>query len=235
MTLAERPTARAPDLDPVKPGFTMRGWLLIAMVALLVNLPIVHSTWTQWRVARSGTDVTATVTDTGVLPPMRKPQYVVAFAFPKRVDPEQRRWTARVDRAAYDRAVDERTIEVRVLEGRPAAYRADGQVTSPVGIVITLVADLGLLLMVLFAARHRGRFRPCVRLVAIGDVERCAPGSSLERVEGDLYLARGEVAEIHDDHIVLDLGDHNVAVLLDGHLNPVGHQQPAEVRGRMIG
>ena len=234
MTIAARPPTQVIDIDPVKRGFTVRGWLLIAMVAMLVNLPMVHSTWTQWRVARSGTDVTARVADTMELPPVDDPEYVVAFAFPQQVDPQQRRWTARVDRPAYERAVDERTIRVRVLEGRPAAYRAEGQVTSSLGLVITLLADLGLLLMVLFAARHRGRFRPPLRLVAIGDVERCAPASRLERMEGDLYLVRGEVTEIHDDHIVLDLGDHNVAVLLDGHTNPVRHQQPAQVRGRMI-
>ncbi len=234
MTIAARPPAQVIDLDPVKRGFTVRGWLLIVMVAMLVNLPIVHGTWTQWRVASSGTDVTARVTDTVALPPAHNPEYVVAFAFPQQVDALQRRWTARVDRAAYERAVDQRTIRVRVLEGRPEAYRAEGQVTSHLGLVITLLADLGLLLMVLFAARHRGRFRPPLRLVATGDVERCPPAASLERVEEDLYLVRGEVTEIHDDHIVLDLGDHNVAVLLDGHTNPVRHQQPAQVRGRMI-
>lgn len=234
MTIAARPPAQVVDLDPVKPGFTVRGWMLIVLVGMLVNLPIVHSMWTEWRVARSGTDVTATVTDTVELPPVHNPEYVVGFAFPKRIDPEQSRWTARVDRAAYERAADDRTIPVRVLAGRPAAYRAEGQVTSPIGLVVTLLADLGLLLMVLFAARHRGRFRPPLRLVATGDVERCAPTPSLERVEGDLYLVRGEVTEVHDDLIVLDLGDHNVAVLLDGHTNPVGNQQPAQVRGRMI-
>ena len=166
MTIAARPPAEVIDLDPVKRGFTVRGWLLIVMVAMLVNLPIVHGTWTQWRVARSGTDVTARVTDTVELPPAHSPEYVVAFAFPQQVDTLQRRWTARVDRAAYERAVDQRTIRVRVLEGRPAAYRAEGQVTSHLGLVITLLADLGLLLMVLFAARHRGRFRPPLRLVA---------------------------------------------------------------------
>jgi len=234
MTIAARPPAQVIDLFPAKPGFTVRGWLLIVMVAMLVNLPIVHSTWTQWRVARAGTDVTATVTDTAELPPVHEPHYVVGFAFPKRVDPEQSRWTARVDRAAYDRAVDERTIPVRVLAGSPADYRAEGQVTSPTGLVITLLADLGLLFMVLFAARHRGRFRPQLRLAATSDVERCAPGACLECVEVDRYLARGEVTEIHDDHIVLELGDHNVAVRLDGHASPVGHQESAQVRGRMI-
>jgi hypothetical protein len=46
---------------------------------------------------------------------------------------------------------------------------------------------------------------------------------------------RGEVAEIAEDRIVLEVGNRRVAVLLDGHTNPVGHQQPAQVRGRMIG
>ena len=44
---------------------------------------------------------------------------------------------------------------------------------------------------------------------------------ALEKMEGDLYLIRGEVTAVEEDEIVLDLGERSVRVLLDGHLNPV--------------
>jgi hypothetical protein len=54
---------------------------------------------------------------------------------------------------------------------------------------------------------------------------------ALEKTEGDLYLIRGEVTDVEEDEIVLDLGERSVRVLLDGHLNPVADRQPAQVRG----
>ena len=56
----------------------------------------------------------------------------------------------------------------------------------------------------------------------------------LEQLEGTLYLVRGEVVGIADGEIVLDLGDRDVVVVLDGHRNPVGYQQPAQVRARVL-
>jgi hypothetical protein len=56
----------------------------------------------------------------------------------------------------------------------------------------------------------------------------------LEQIEGDLYLVRGEVTGIDGDEIVVDAGERDVLVILDGHQNPVGYQQPAEVRGRIV-
>ena len=79
-----------------------------------------------------------------------------------------------------------------------------------------------------------GCARSC-RAVAVGDVEGCPPGVALEKMEGDLYLIRGEVTAVEEDEIVLDLGERSVRVLLDGHLNPVADRQPAQVQGRLIG
>jgi len=44
----------------------------------------------------------------------------------------------------------------------------------------------------------------------------------------------GEVLDRDDQEVVLDLGDRLVRVVLDGHLNHVGHQQPAQARVRVI-
>jgi hypothetical protein len=204
--------------------------LLVVLFALIINLPLLHSTITDWRIERSGEDVTATVTD------QRADGHFLEFTFPQHVDPDQARWTADVDQATYDDAVASGTLVVRVLPGHPEAYRADGQVTGHFGLVVTLLADAALLSCVLLLVRFRGKLRPELRMVAVEDVVRCPPGVVLDRLDGGvLYAVCGEVAEIGDDEIVLDLGDRSVRVFLDGHANPVGHQQPARVTGRMVG
>ena len=209
--------------------------LLVLLLVTMINLPIVHSTWTRWKVERSGTDVTAPVVGHDVLGSADDPEYYVSFRLSTEIDPDQHAWPVRLDKASYDEAVASRTLDVRVLPDQPSAYTVDGQVTSRLGLVITLLADLALLVMVALAWRFRGSLRPQLRAVATGDVERCQPGSALDRLEGDLYLIRGEVSAIEADEIVLDLGDRSVVVALDGHHNPIGYQQPAQVRGRLIG
>jgi hypothetical protein len=204
--------------------------LVLVLAAVLVNLPLLHATWTDQRVDRSGVDVTATVTDHRTV----GGQHLLTFTFPDDIDPDGRSWTADVDDATYDRAVDAGEIEVRVVEDDPAAYRADGQVGSTAVLVVTLIADAVLLLVVLLLWRYGGRRRPQLQAIAVEDVERCPPGVALDRIEGETFLVRGEVAEVADDRVVIELGDRSVLVLLDGHRNPVGHQQAAQVRARLV-
>ena len=144
-------------------------------------------------------------------------------------------WTrGQVDRETFDGAGAEGSVEVRVLEDQPAAHIVEGQIRNPLGLIITLIADAILLAILLLVWRGR-RTRPVpIRIAAIGDVERCPPGAVLEQIEGDLYLVRGEVTGIDGDEIVLDAGERDVLVILDGHRNPVGYQQAAEVRGRIV-
>jgi len=212
-----------------------RGAILVAVLVLFINLPILHSTWLAWRIDRSGTDVTVDLVNHDVLTPEDDRQYWVGFRFPEEIDPEQTMWTARVEKAAYDEAVAAGTVEVRVLEDNPAVYRVEGQVRGNVGLIATLLAD-GILLVILLLLWRFGRpSRPLpLRIAAIGDVERCPPGAVVERVEGSLYLVRGEVMLIDPERIVLDAGEREVVVILDGHRNPVGYQQPAQVRGRVV-
>jgi hypothetical protein len=68
----------------------------------------------------------------------------------------------------------------------------------------------------------------------MADVERCPPGTALDRIEGETFLIRGEVSAVEPGQVVLELGDRSVLVYLDGHLNVVGHQQPAQVRARLV-
>ena len=209
--------------------------VLIVLLAAMINLPMVHASWTDWRVSQVGVEVTADVTDVDELPPVADPGYFVAFRFPAEIDPDQDEWIAEVDRATYDAADAAGTIEVRVLPDRPSAYTVEGEVTHRAGLVVTLIADLALVLVVLLLLRSRGRVRPALYAVAVADVERCSPGSVLDRVDGSLYLIAGEVSGISDDALVLDLGDREVHVDLDGHANPVGYQQPAQVQARIVG
>jgi len=209
--------------------------LLVVVLVAFINLPVLHSTWTRWQVQRNGTDTVAQVADTRVLGDEAEPSYWVVFRFPEDIDPEQLPWSAQVEREVFQEADAEGSIDVRVLESRPAAHIVEGQVRNPLGWIITLVADAIILAILLLAWRSRGRRRPMpIRIAAIGDVERCPPGAVLEQIEGDLYLVRGEVTGIDGDEIVVDAGERDVLVILDGHLNPVGYQQPAEVRGRIV-
>ena len=159
--------------------------LLVLLLVTMINLPIVHSTWTRWKVERSGTDVTAPVVGNDVLGSAGDPEYYVSFRLSREIDPDQHAWPVQLDKASYDEAVASRTLDVRVLPDQPSAYTVDGQVTSRLGLVITLLADLALLVMVALAWRFRGSLRPQLRAVATGDVERCKPGSALDKLEGD--------------------------------------------------
>lgn len=209
--------------------------LLVVVLVAFINLPVLHSTWTRWQVERDGTEVAARVLDSRVLGDEDEPSHWLSFRFPQDIDPDQVSWTAQVDRETFEEASAERSVQVRVLEERPSAYIVEGQVRNRLGLLITVVADVILFLILLMVWRNRGRTRAVpIRIAAIGDVERCPPGGMVEQIEGDLYRVRGEVTGIDGDEIVLDAGERDVLVVLDGHHNPVGYQQPGEVRGRLV-
>jgi hypothetical protein len=208
--------------------------LLVVVLVAFINLPVLHSTWTQWQVDRNGTDTVAEVVDTRRLGDDADPSYWLVYRFPEAIEPEQPQWSAQVDRETFEEASAQGSVEVRVLEDQPAAHTVEGQVTSSLGLIITLIADAILLAILLLVWRGRPTRPVPIRIAAIGDVERAQPGGVLEQIEGDLYLVRGEVTGIDGDEIVLDAGERDVLVILDGHDNPVGYQQPAEVRGRIV-
>jgi hypothetical protein len=205
--------------------------LLVVLFALIINLPLAHSTYTDWRIDHHGEQVSATVTDHRA----NGSEHLLQFTLPGDIDPDATSWTVEVDEATYDAAVRTGRLDVRVLRDNPAAWHAAGEQGGHVALGITIFADLALLACILLLVRYGGRLRPELRLVAVEDVVRCPPGAVLDRVDGVVYVVCGEVAEIGDDEIVLEVGERRVRVYLDGHANPVGHQQPAKVIGHMVG
>ncbi|MDN4172136.1 hypothetical protein QWY28_04205 [Nocardioides sp. SOB77] len=199
--------------------------LLVVVVALMINLPVLHGLYLDQRLSSSGVEGIARVEANREAGGGHFLKYVV----------DGSSFTTNVEEDVYDQAVRTGEVGVRMLPGDASVHRVDGEVVSRAGLVVTLVADAALALMLLLLWRFRGRLRPQLRIVAMQDVERCPPGAVLDRIEGDWYVVCGDVLEIGDDELVLDLGDRRVQVLLDGHTNPVGHQQPAKVTGRMVG
>ena len=120
-----------------------------------------------------------------------------------------------------------------MIEGEPATAIVEGQVRSRAGLVGTLVIDALLVVLLLLLWRFRGRGRREVETVeALEDVVLARPGASWEDLGDGTVRVSGEVLERDDHEVVLDLGDRLVRVVLDGHANPIGYQQPAQVRVR---
>lgn len=203
--------------------------LLLVFLAVVVNLPLLHSTWTDSRIEANGVDVTATVVDES-----SRDGNWLAFTLPESVDPDQVTWHVEVEQETYDEAERTGELQVRVLEDDPAAFRVEGQVDSTIVVVFTLVADLVLLLVFVLLWRSSGRLRGQLQAIALEDVERGGADVLLERLQGEEYLVSGDVLEIEPGRVVLDLGNRSIVVLLDGHANPVGYQQSARVRARLL-
>jgi hypothetical protein len=110
----------------------------------------------------------------------------------------------------------------------------DPGAVSPALVVFTLGADALVVAVGLLLWRAGPPRRPPLQAVALEDVARCPPGTALERIALETYLIRGEITEIEADRLVLDVGGRSVVVHLDGHRNPVGYQQPAQVRVRLV-
>ena len=205
--------------------------VLIAFIAFMINFPLLHSIYLRSQVERSGVDVVAEVTDTA----QRRRRPARRFTVPGDEGREEFSGAvAEVDEATYDDAERTGEIDVRVLPDNPGAFPVEGQVTNRIGLIITLLADLFLVAMVVLMLRFRAVMRVELVLRATEDLERCPPGSRLDRIEGQRYVVSGEVVEIEGDEVVLDLGDRRVRVLLDGHDNPAGYQQPVRAVGYMV-
>ncbi|MDO9455207.1 hypothetical protein [Nocardioides sp.] len=203
-----------------------KGVLVVLLLLAVVNLPFVHGAWVGRDIDRNGVEVVATVLQTresgrGGL---------VEFRFDTETDPDQQTWTAALDEEAFARAEQTDELGVRVVPGSPNRYRAAGELGAGLLVGLTVFADVVLLLaLVLMLRRRTGP----LALVALEDVRRARPGGRLERLTPTTYLVTGEVSLIEADAVVLDVGDREVRVDLGGFENPVGYEQPAQVRCRL--
>jgi hypothetical protein len=209
-----------------------RGLLVLAALAV-INLPWVISTYRQHQVSTDGVHVAATVRAAQA---DGAGQELITFTFPKAVDPAQTSRSARIDTQTYRSVRRSGTVGARVLKGDPSAYRLDGQIRSRLGGIVTLVGDAAVALLVLLSLRLGGRTRrPPLVAVALADVQEGGPDSLLDRQPDGSYVICGEIRELGADSMVLALRDRGVTIRLQGHANPVGAQQPAQVRAHLVG
>jgi hypothetical protein len=214
------------------PGRRARRILIVVVALLVINVPYAVHQWQLHRVGSDGISVTATVVSTDVT----GDDVVVSFKLPASVDPDQKVRTARVDAKHGAAAAASGEVEVRVLKGHPAVYELEGQKRGDASTIVTVVADLLVLLMILLAWRLGGRLRrPALVAVALGDVEDGEDGSLLDKQEDGTYLINGEIAEAGADSLVLTLRDRDVTVHLRGHANPVDVGARAKVHAHLVG
>lgn len=214
---------------PVKSN--LRWWPLAAVLAVfLVNLPLGHAAWNDRRLHDSAVSTDVEVLDTAVVGASSDdPRYFVTWRF----NPDEGgRYTSQVTPRAFRIAEDARILEVEYLPDEPEVNRpVERPDTGNMGLVITIGGNATIAVMVglMLWVRRATRFE----LLATSDVVRCKPPELL-REDGDEVVVRGEVAEVHDDHVVMTCGGRRITVILGEHVNPIGHQQYAEARGRRV-
>ncbi len=214
------------------PGPRARKILVVVIALLVINVPYAIYQYRIHRVSSDGVQVTATV----VSSQKAGDDVVLALRFPASVDPDQRVRSARVNASAGAAAVQAGEVDVRVLEGHPAVFDLEGQKRSHGSTIITLGADVLVLLMILMMWRLGGRIRrPALVAVALGDVEGGEEGSLLDKQVDGTYVINGAVAEALEDTLVLVLRERNVTVHLRGHANPIDVGEQAKVHAHLVG
>lgn len=209
----------------------------LVLLLALINLPMIQASLTRRDVARSGTDVTATLVDSEVVGGADDQAYWISYRLPVDVDPSQGAWPRQVEQSAYEKAVAEGELTVRVIPGEPVTAQVPGQVVSRVGLVVTLVADLLLLGFVLVLWRFGRYGRPdTLHLEAVGDVlEGEAGDGAVDEDEDGALRVTGLLLEVTDDDVVLAVGRRRIIVALAGRRVLAPLDGPAWVEARRVG
>ena len=214
------------------PGPRTRKILVVVIALLVINLPYAVYQYRIHSVSSDGVQVTATVVSSA----RAGDDVVLGLRFPASVDPDQRVRTARVTATAGAAAVRAGEVDVRVLQGHPAVFDLPGQKRSHGSTIITLGADVLVLVMILLMWRLGGRIRrPALVAVALGDVEGGEEGSLLDKQADGTYVINGEVTEALVDSLVLALRERDVTVHLRGHVNPIDVGAQAKVHAHLVG
>ena len=214
------------------PGPRARKILVVVIALLVINVPYVVYQYRIHQVSSDGVQVTATL----VSAQQAGGDVVLALRFPASIDPDQPVRSVRVDATAGAAAVQAGEVDVRVLEGHPAVFDLEGQKRSHGSTIVTLGADVLVLVMILLMWRLGGRIRrPALVAVALGDVEGGEEGSLLDKQVDGTYVINGEVTEMLGDSLVLSLRERNVTVHLRGHANPIDVGEQAKVHAHLVG
>ena len=208
--------------------------LLVLLLLVVVNLPPAHAAWSDHRLDGDGVTETVPASTDGVDPTTVQVSLPAPVAEELGGDRGLLVQPAVLEPDAYDAATASGEVEVTYLPDDPGTYRVEGA-SGGLALATVLLANAALLLVVGLFLLVRGRTRPELRMVATDDVRRVPPGALLERVQGNDYVVRGDIEELADDELLLQVADRRVRVLLDGHANPASYQQSVEVRGAMIG
>ena len=127
----------------------MRRVALLVVAVVLVNLPWVHGTWQDHRIAEQGRLVGAPVTRTD------RHAGLVQFRLPARVDPGRTTFTARLDPEHFSAAARTGSVRVRVIPGDPGANEVVGAADGDLPAVVAVCGDAILLLLALWWWRRR--------------------------------------------------------------------------------
>ena len=214
------------------PGRRARKILVVVIALVVINLPYAVYQYRLHSIASDGVQVTATVVSAS----QAGDDVVLGLKFPASVDPDQPVRTARVSASAGAAATRAGEVDVRVLAGHPAVFDLDGQKRGHGSTIITLGADVLVLLLILLMWRLGGRIRrPALVAVALGDVEGGEEGSLLDKQVDGTYVINGEVTEAVGDSLVLALRERDVTVHLRGHANPIDVGAQAKVHAHLVG
>jgi hypothetical protein len=207
---------------------------LAIFLMVLITVPVIWGAWNSWRLSAVGVETTAVVTGTDTLPPKsaHANRFFIRYHLPTDADPQHAQYTAEVDQQTYDSATATQQVPATYLPGNPGANVIDGQVSNRVMLWLVLAADLSMLGVLALALKFGERPEQQLVLLATGDVVRCKPEFAVEQ-DGENYVVRGDIVAIGTGEFTIHVGaGRDVRVVLGEYRNPVGHQQPAEVRGR---
>jgi hypothetical protein len=207
---------------------------LAIFLMVLITFPVVWGAWNSWRLDAVGVETMAQVTGTDTLPPSspEPDRFFIRYHLPTDADPQHAQYTAEIDEATYAAAKATDEIGATYLPGRPGVNVVDGQVSNRIMLWLVIAADLSMLGVLALALKFGDRPEQQLVLLATGDVVRCKPGFAVEQ-DGENYVVRGDIVAIGTGEFTIHVGaGRDVRVVLGEYRNPVGHQQPAEVRGR---
>ncbi len=160
---------------------------MVLVALFLVNLPFVHQTLNERKVANSGRDVEATLVDSRTI----NGRHFVDYRLPASVDESRTRYSARVDDETFAQAKETGVLPVRVVPDDPSVNRPAGEVSSSLFMIVAVIGDAVLLLVaVIFYRRWRRWGLHEVTAVEPDGITLASRGHTLKVVGPDGWTGR---------------------------------------------